>query len=67
MFLIVNPIATITLIPFMGLVPNVLNKHIAVRLKTSGEAQIEGFRKDIELARDLNGIKREAKTAGAIR
>lgn len=66
MFLIVNPIATVALNAFMGLVLYFVHRLIEVRLKRNGEASIGGSREALESARDLHVIKREAKTAGVI-
>ncbi len=63
-FLIVNPLATIALTTFMTGVLVILNRLINIRLKRNGQESMLGFRESLESARDLHGIKREARAAG---
>lgn len=63
-FLIVNPLATIALTTFMSGVLVILNRLINTRLKRNGQASIHGSQQSLESARDLHGIKREARAAG---
>ena len=65
-FLLVNPIATVSLTAFMSAVLIILNKLINLRIKRHGRESVEGSQQSLESARDLHGINREAQTAGVI-
>ncbi len=64
MFLIVNPIATVSMFVFMGGVLVVLNRLINIRIIRNGQLAMQGSEKSFQVSRDLFGVKREALSAG---
>lgn len=65
-FLVVNPIATVGLFVFMGVMLICLNKLISIHMSKNAADQIDGSRESLTIARDLHGIKREALSSGAM-
>ena len=63
-FLIVNPIATLSMGAFLGLVLFGLNKLIGVRIARNGRLQLSGHEAALGTSRDLFGVKREALSSG---
>lgn len=66
LFLIVSPIAAITITVFVGVVLVSLNLLINRSLAKFGQRQIEGSNTVLQSSRDLNAIKREAATSGVM-
>jgi ATP-binding cassette subfamily C protein len=64
MFLLVNPIATVSMFLFMGSVLLVLNRMINIRIVRNGQNQMRGYEASLQTSRDLFGVKREALSAG---
>ena len=64
MFLLVNPIATVSMFVFMGGVLLVLNRMINIRIVRNGQNQMKGYEASLQTSRDLFGVKREALSAG---
>ncbi len=64
MFLVVNPIATVSMFVFMGGVLVVLNRLINIRIIRNGQLAMQGSEKSFQVSRDLFGVKREALSAG---
>ena len=64
-FVVVNPIATISMGLFMGGVLFSLNRMIGFRIARNGQLQMKGYRTSLEASRDLFGVKREALSSGA--
>ncbi|BDQ00549.1 ABC transporter ATP-binding protein [Aquiluna sp. KACHI24] len=64
MFLLVNPIATVSMFLFMGGVLLVLNRMINIRIVRNGQNQMRGYEASLQTSRDLFGVKREALSAG---
>lgn len=64
MFLLVNPIATISMFVFMGGVLVILNRLINIRIIRNGQLAMQGSEKSFQVSRDLFGVKREALSAG---
>ncbi len=64
MFLLVNPIATVSMFLFMGSVLLILNRMINIRIVRNGQNQMRGYEASLQTSRDLFGVKREALSAG---
>ena len=63
-FVVVNPIATISMGLFMGGVLFALNRMIGFRIARNGQLQMKGYKTSLETSRDLFGVKREALSSG---
>jgi ATP-binding cassette, subfamily B, bacterial PglK len=63
-FIAVNPIATVSMGLFMGVVLFTLNKMIGFRIARNGQLQMKGYETSLETSRDLFGVKREALSSG---
>ena len=63
-FVAINPIATISMFVFMGLVLFGLNRIIGFRIQRNGRLAIAGSQTSLETSRDLFGVKREALSSG---
>ena len=63
-FIAVNPIATVSMGAFMGVVLFALNKMIGFRIARNGQLQMKGYETSLESSRDLFGVKREALSSG---
>ena len=63
-FIAVNPIATVSMGAFMGVVLFSLNKMIGFRIARNGQLQMKGYETSLETSRDLFGVKREALSSG---
>jgi ABC-type multidrug transport system fused ATPase/permease subunit len=63
-FLAVNPIASISLFLFLGLIFTVLNRITSIKIKSNSHRQQQGFQDSLQKTKDLFGIKREAQISG---
>ena len=63
-FVLVNPIASISLFLFLGGVIYLLNKLTTVRVNRNAKRQQLGYETTLQTTKDLFGIKREAQLAG---
>jgi ATP-binding cassette subfamily C protein len=63
-FIAVNPVATVSMGLFMGVVLFTLNKMIGFRIARNGQLQMKGYETSLETSRDLFGVKREALSSG---
>lgn len=63
-FLLVNPVASISLFLFLGLILLLLNRITSSKLKSNANRQQQGYTESLQKSRDLFGIKREAQMAG---
>ncbi len=63
-FLAVNPVATLSMFLFMGVVLFLLNRMIEHRITQNGQSQMMGYQTALETSRDLFGVKREAISFG---
>ena len=63
-FIVINPIATISMFIFMSGVLFGLNRIIGFRIARNGRLAMAGSQTSLELSRDLFGIKREALSSG---
>jgi len=63
-FLFVNPVASISLFLFLGLILLILNRITSNKLKSNAHRQQQGYTESLQKSRDLFGIKREAQMAG---
>ena len=63
-FLIVNPVASVSLFLFLGLVLALLNRITSRKLKSNSNRLQQGSTESLQKSRDLFGIKREAQMAG---
>jgi ATP-binding cassette subfamily C protein len=63
-FLVVNPIATLSMFAFMGSVLFFLNRMIGYRIARNGQMQMQGYGVALQVSRDLFGVKREAFSSG---
>ncbi len=64
MFLVINPIASVSMFLFMGGVLVILNRMINIRIIRNGQNQMRGYEASLQTSRDLFGVKREALSAG---
>ncbi|MEY4408799.1 MAG: hypothetical protein RLZZ138_50 [Actinomycetota bacterium] len=64
MFVVVNPVATVSMFVFMGGVLVILNRLINIRIIRNGQLAMQGSEKSFQVSRDLFGVKREALSAG---
>jgi ABC-type multidrug transport system fused ATPase/permease subunit len=63
-FILVNPIATVSMFAFMGTVLFVLNRMIGYRIVRNGQISMQGYETALQTSRDLFGVKREALSSG---
>ena len=63
-FVLVNPVATVSMFLFMGTVLFLLNRIIGYRITRNGRAVVDGGQTSLESSRDLFGVKREALSSG---
>lgn len=63
-FLIVNPIASISLFLFLGAILTILNRITSIKIKSNSQRQQKGYQDSLQKTRDLFGIKREAQISG---
>ncbi len=64
MFVVINPIASISMFVFVGGVLVILNRMISVQVIRNGQNQLHGNEESLQTSRDLFGVKREALSAG---
>ncbi len=64
MFVVINPIASVSMFLFMGGVLVILNRMINIRIIRNGQNQMRGYEASLQTSRDLFGVKREALSAG---
>jgi ATP-binding cassette subfamily C protein len=64
MFVVINPIASVSMFLFMGGVLVILNRMINIRIFRNGQNQMRGYEGSLQTSRDLFGVKREALSAG---
>ena len=63
-FIVINPIATISMFLFMAGVLYGLNRIIGFRITRNGRLAMAGSQTSLESSRDLFGVKREALSSG---
>lgn len=63
-FLAVNPIASISLFLFLGLILTILNRITSIKIKSNSQRQQQGFQDSLQKTKDLFGIKRESQISG---
>jgi ATP-binding cassette subfamily C protein len=63
-FLLVNPIAAVSLFLFLGFILLGLNRLTASKIKLNSAQQQAGYTESLQKSRDLFGIRREAQIAG---
>lgn len=63
-FVTINPIASISLFAFLGLVLYVLNRITSIKIERNSKRQQSGYQDSLQTTRDLFGIKREAQLGG---
>lgn len=63
-FMLVNPVATISMSLFMGAILLTLNKMIGVRIARNGQLSMRGSEISLQTSRELFGVKREALISG---
>lgn len=63
-FLIVNPIASISLFLFLGAILAILNRITSIKIKSNSQRQQKGYQDSLQKSRDLFGIKRESQISG---
>ena len=63
-FLIVNPIASISLFLFLGAILAILNRITSIKIRSNSQRQQKGYQDSLQKTRDLFGIKRESQIAG---
>ncbi len=64
MFVVINPIASVSMFLFRGGVLVILNRMINIRIIRNGQNQMRGYEASLQTSRDLFGVKREALSAG---
>ena len=65
-FLTINPVATLSLLAYLGMVIYGLNRLIGYRIVRNGQLAMAGSQASLESTRDLFGVKREALSSGVI-
>lgn len=63
-FLLVNPIAAVSLFLFLGFILLGLNRLTTSKIKLNSAQQQAGYTESLQKSRDLFGIRREAQIAG---
>jgi ATP-binding cassette subfamily C protein len=63
-FLVVNPIASVSLFLFLGIILLGLNRLTTSKIKHNSANQQAGYTESLQKSRDLFGIRREAQIAG---
>jgi ABC-type multidrug transport system fused ATPase/permease subunit len=63
-FTVVNPVATVAILIYLGGVIAALNRVINIRLKRNSRRVVEGSERALSTSRDLFGVRREVQAAG---
>ncbi|MEY4714529.1 MAG: hypothetical protein RIQ37_859 [Actinomycetota bacterium] len=63
-FVLVNPIASVSLFLFLGAVLFTLNRITSIKVQRNAKRQQVGYETTLQTTKDLFGIKREAQLAG---
>lgn len=63
-FIVINPIASLSLFAFLGIVLFALNRISTAKIRNNSIRQQAGYQTSLQTTKDLFGIKREAQLSG---